>query len=73
MLGGRFLPLLAALAIAGSLAGKRVAPAGAGTFRTDSPTFVVVLVGVVVIVALLTFVPALLLGPIVQGFTDQLF
>jgi potassium-transporting ATPase potassium-binding subunit len=73
MLGGRFLPLLAVLAIAGSLAGKRVAPAGAGTFRTDSPTFVVVLVGVVVIVALLTFVPALLLGPIVQGFTDQLF
>jgi K+-transporting ATPase ATPase A chain len=73
MLGGRFLPLLAALAIAGSLAGKRVSPAGAGTFRTDSPTFVVVLVGVVVIVALLTFVPALLLGPIVQGFTDQLF
>ena len=73
MLGGRFLPLLAVLAIAGSLAGKRVAPAGAGTFRTDSPTFVVVLVGVVLIVALLTFVPALLLGPIVQGMTDQLF
>jgi potassium-transporting ATPase potassium-binding subunit len=73
MLGGRFLPLLAVLAIAGSLAGKRVAPAGAGTFRTDSPTFVVVLVGVVLIVALLTFVPALLLGPVVQGLTDQLF
>ena len=73
MIGGRFLPLLAALAIAGSLAGKRVAPAGAGTFRTDSPTFVVVLVGVVVLIALLTFVPALLLGPVVQGMTDQLF
>jgi potassium-transporting ATPase potassium-binding subunit len=73
MLGGRFLPLLAVLAIAGSLVNKRVAPAGAGTFRTDSPTFVVVLVGVVVIVALLTFVPALLLGPVVQGLTDQLF
>ena len=73
MLGGRFLPLLVALAIAGSLVDKRVAPAGAGTFRTDSPTFVVVLVGVVLIVALLTFVPALLLGPVVQGFTDQLF
>jgi K+-transporting ATPase ATPase A chain len=73
MLGGRFLPMLAVLAIAGSLAGKRVAPPGAGTFRTDSPTFVVVLVGVVVIVALLTFVPALLLGPVVQGMTDQLF
>ena len=73
MLGGRFLPLLAVLAIAGSLAGKRVAPAGAGTFRTDSPTFVVVLIGVVLIVALLTFVPALLLGPVVQSLTDQLF
>jgi potassium-transporting ATPase potassium-binding subunit len=73
MLGGRFLPLLAVLAIAGSLAGKRVAPPGAGTFRTDSATFVVVLVGVVLIVALLTFVPALLLGPVVQALTDQLF
>ncbi len=73
MLAGRFLPLLVALAIAGSLSGKRVAPAGAGTFRTDSPTFVVVLIGVVLLVALLTFVPALLLGPVVQGLTDQLF
>jgi potassium-transporting ATPase potassium-binding subunit len=73
MLIGRFLPLLAALALAGTLAGKRVTPAGAGTFRTDSPTFVVVLIGVVVLVALLTFVPALLLGPVVQGMTDQLF
>jgi K+-transporting ATPase ATPase A chain len=73
MLFGRFLPLLAALAIAGSLVGKRVAPAGAGTFRTDSPTFVVVLVGVIVLIALLTFVPALLLGPVVQGMTHQLF
>jgi potassium-transporting ATPase potassium-binding subunit len=73
MIGGRFLPLLAALAIAGSLAGKRVAPAGAGTFRTDSPTFVVVLIGVVLIIALLTFVPALLLGPVVQSLTGQLF
>ncbi|HEX5617380.1 MAG TPA: potassium-transporting ATPase subunit KdpA [Solirubrobacteraceae bacterium] len=73
MIFGRFLPLLAVLAIAGSLVGKRVTPAGAGTFRTDSPTFVVVLVGVVVLLALLTFVPALLLGPVVQGMTDQLF
>jgi K+-transporting ATPase ATPase A chain len=73
MIGGRFLPMLAVLAIAGALVGKRVAPAGAGTFRTDSPTFVVVLVAVVVIVALLTFVPALLLGPAVQSLTDQLF
>jgi potassium-transporting ATPase potassium-binding subunit len=73
MLIGRFVPLLAALAVAGSLAGRRVAPAGLGTMRTDSATFVVLLIGVVLIVALLTFVPALLLGPIVQSLTDQLF
>jgi K+-transporting ATPase ATPase A chain len=73
MIGVRFLPLLAVLAIAGSLVGKRAAPAGAGTFRTDGPTFVVVLVAVILIVALLTFIPALLLGPVVQGMTDQLF
>ena len=69
----RFFPLLAALAVAGSLAGKRVSPAGLGTLRTDTPTFVVVLISVILIVALLTFVPALLLGPVVQGLTHQLF
>jgi K+-transporting ATPase ATPase A chain len=73
MLAGRFLPLLAVLAVAGSLSGKRVTPAGLGTFRTDSPTFVVVLIAVILIVALLTFVPALLLGPVVQAGTDRLF
>ncbi len=73
MLFGRFLPLIAVLAVAGSLAGKRVAPIGAGTFRADSPTFVVLLLAVVVIVAALTFFPAFLLGPAVQGLTDQLF
>ena len=73
MLAGRFLPLLAALAVAGSLATKRVAPVGAGTFRTDTPTFVFLLVAVVVIVGALTFFPALLLGPVVQGLTPQLF
>jgi K+-transporting ATPase ATPase A chain len=73
MLGGRFVPMLVVLAVAGSLAGKRITPAGPGTLRTDTPTFVFVLVSVVVIVALLTFVPALLLGPVVQGLTDQLF
>jgi potassium-transporting ATPase potassium-binding subunit len=73
MLVGRFVPLLAALAVAGSLAGKRPAPVGLGTMRTDSPTFVVLLVATVLIVALLTFVPALLLGPIVQSLTTQLF
>jgi potassium-transporting ATPase potassium-binding subunit len=73
MLVGRFVPLLAALAVAGSLAVKKVVPAGAGTFRTDTPTFVVLLVAVIVIVAALTFFPALLLGPIVQALTGRLF
>ena len=73
MMLGRFIPLLAALAVAGSLAAKRPAPAGPGTFRTDSPVFLVLLVGVVVIVAALSFLPALALGPIVQGLTNQLF
>src|SRR3954451_2495570 len=73
MLAGRFVPLLAALAVAGALAGKRVAPAGLGTLRTDTPTFGVVLVAVVLILALLTFVPALLLGPVVQGLSDRLY
>jgi K+-transporting ATPase ATPase A chain len=73
MLFGRFVPLLAALAVAGSLASKRRSPAGPGTFRTDTPTFVVLLIGVVILVGALTFFPALLLGPIVQGLTPELF
>ena len=73
MLLARFVPLLAALGVAGSLAGKRVSPLGAGTFRTDTPTFVALLIFVIVIVAALTFFPALLLGPIVQALSDQLF
>jgi K+-transporting ATPase ATPase A chain len=73
MLLGRFIPLLAALAVAGSLAAKRPVPAGPGTFRTDSPVFLVLLVGVIMIVAALSFLPALALGPIVQGLTNQLF
>jgi potassium-transporting ATPase potassium-binding subunit len=73
MLLGRYLPILLVLALAGSLAGKRVAPAGVGTLRTDTPTFVFLLIGVVVLVGALTFFPALLLGPVVQGLTDQLF
>ena len=73
MLAGRFLPMVLALAVAGSLVGKRVAPAGPGTMRTDTPTFVVLLIATILIVALLTFVPSLLLGPIVQGLSTQLF
>ena len=66
---GRFVPLLAALALGGSLAQKKIVPASAGTFRTDGPTFVVLLVGVIGLTAGLMILPALTLGPIVEGLT----
>jgi len=76
LLAGRFLPILAVLAIAGSLAAKEQVPAGPGTFPTHTPLFVGLLVGVVLIVGALTFFPALALGPIVEHLlqgTGQLF
>ena len=73
MLVARYVPILFALAVAGSLAGKRISPAGLGTMRTDNPTFVVLLIGVIILVGALTFFPALLLGPIVQGLTGHLY
>jgi potassium-transporting ATPase potassium-binding subunit len=73
MIFARYAPILFALAIAGALAGKRVTPAGLGTMRTDNPTFVVLLIGVIILVGALTFFPALLLGPIVQGLTGHLY
>ena len=69
----RYAPILFVLAVAGSLAGKRVSPVGLGTMRTDNPTFIVLLIGVVILVGALTFFPALLLGPIVQALTGHLF
>jgi K+-transporting ATPase ATPase A chain len=67
MLVGRFVPIVAALAIAGSLAKKKIAPVSAGTFRTDGATFSLLLVGVIVLTAGLMILPALFLGPIVEG------
>src|SRR4029077_1489359 len=64
---GRFVPMFAALALGGSLARKKIVPASAGTFRTDGPTFVVLLVGVIALTAGLMIFPALTLGPIVEG------
>ncbi len=64
---GRFVPLLAALALAGALGKKKIVPASAGTFRTDGGTFVVLLVGVIALTAGLMILPALTLGPIVEG------
>ncbi len=69
----RFIPIVLVLAVAGSLAGKKIAPAGPGTMRTDTPTFVILLIGVVILVGALAFFPALLLGPIVQSLTTTLF
>ena len=66
---GRFVPLLAALAIGGSLAAKKTVPPSAGTFRTDGATFGVLLVGVIVLTAGLMVFPALTLGPIVEGLS----
>jgi potassium-transporting ATPase potassium-binding subunit len=73
MVIARFLPILFVLAVAGALAGKKVSPAGLGTMRTDNPTFVILLIGVVILVGALTFFPALLLGPVVQSLTTRLF
>jgi potassium-transporting ATPase potassium-binding subunit len=73
MIFARYAPILFALAVAGALAGKRVTPAGLGTMRTDNPTFAVLLIGVIILVGALTFFPALLLGPIVQGLTGHLY
>jgi len=73
MLVARYTPILFTLAVAGALAGKRVSPAGLGTMRTDNPTFGILLIGVIVLVGALTFFPALLLGPIVQGLTGHLY
>jgi K+-transporting ATPase ATPase A chain len=73
MVIARFLPILFVLAVAGALAGKKVSPAGLGTMRTDNPTFVFLLLGIVVLVGALTFFPALLLGPVVQSLTTRLF
>jgi K+-transporting ATPase ATPase A chain len=69
MLVGRYWVALPVLAIAGSLAAKKKTVAGPGTFPTDTPLFVGLLLGVVLVVGALTFLPALALGPIVEHLT----
>jgi K+-transporting ATPase ATPase A chain len=66
MLIGRFGVLVPMLAIAGSLARKKIIPASSGTFKTDTFLFALLLIGVILIVGALTFFPALSLGPIVE-------
>jgi potassium-transporting ATPase potassium-binding subunit len=71
MLMGRFLMIVPALGIAGSLVGKKAVPESLGTFPTNGTLFVVLVVGVILIVGALTFFPALALGPIVEHFLAQ--
>jgi K+-transporting ATPase ATPase A chain len=68
MLAGRFLWIVPMLAVAGSLAAKKIVPASEGTFPTTGPLFVGLLAGVVLIVGGLTFFPALALGPLAEHF-----
>jgi K+-transporting ATPase ATPase A chain len=63
---GRFFMVIPAMAIAGSLAGKKSIPASAGTFPTTGGLFIGLVVGVILIIGGLTFFPALALGPIVE-------
>ena len=71
MLVDRFVPLLAALALAGASAKAGTVPVTAGTLRTDTPLFVGLLGGVIVIIGALTFFPALALGPIVEDLFER--
>ena len=66
ILFGRFLIIVPILAVAGSLANKKISPASSGTFEVDTPLFAALLIGVILIVGALTFLPALSLGPIVE-------
>jgi K+-transporting ATPase ATPase A chain len=69
MLIARFVPLLAALALGSSVGRDKTVPSTAGTLRTDTPLFTGLLVGVIVIIGALTFLPGLALGPIVEQLT----
>ncbi len=69
MLFGRFVPILATLALAGSLARQKRVAAGAGTLPTNGPLFAVLVGGTVLLVAALTFFPALALGPVVEALS----
>jgi potassium-transporting ATPase potassium-binding subunit len=69
MLFGRYWLAVPVLAVAGALARKKIVPVGSGTLPTHTPLFVGLLIGVVILVGALTFVPALALGPIVEHLT----
>ena len=66
MLISRFWLAVPTLALAGALARKKAVPIGAGTLPTHTPLFVALLIGVIIMVGALTFLPALALGPVVE-------
>jgi K+-transporting ATPase ATPase A chain len=68
MLIGRFIMIVPILALAGNLAAKKLIPASAGTFKVEGLTFIVLLIGTVLLVGALTFLPALAVGPVVEHF-----
>jgi K+-transporting ATPase ATPase A chain len=68
MLIGRFLMIVPILALAGNLAGKKLIPVSAGTFQCEGYTFVALLIGTVLLVGALTFLPALAMGPVIEHF-----
>jgi K+-transporting ATPase ATPase A chain len=69
MLFGRFIPIIGPLAIAGSLAEKKYIPESSGTLKIESPAFIAVLLSVIIIIAALSFFPALALGPLAEYFS----
>lgn len=69
MMMARYLPIIGPIAIAGSLAAKKYIPESAGTLKTDTPTFGLMIFAVIAIVAALSFFPALALGPIAEYFS----
>jgi potassium-transporting ATPase potassium-binding subunit len=72
MMLGRFVPILAVLALAGALGPRRIAPAGLGTLRTDAPTFSIFLVGFILVFAVLTFLTVLVIAPFAQALSSHL-
>jgi potassium-transporting ATPase potassium-binding subunit len=72
MLFGRFIPIIGPLAIAGSLATKKFVPESAGTLKVESFAFNAVLLSVIIIIAALSFFPALTLGPLAEYFSNRM-
>jgi K+-transporting ATPase ATPase A chain len=72
MIFGRFVPLIAMLALASSTGRRRVAPTGLGTLRTDTPSFGIFVTGFIVVVTVLTFLTVLFIGPFSQMFSAHL-